>query len=110
MKESAEGSIASYKARLENTTNGWLLASAATLGQNSQAVLDNLAKAAEKAVARDLLASGGRYGGCLKDRPMSISSVFTEENQQEDPKQPSASGSRATGAACVRAGRLRVNW
>ena len=40
--------VEQYKSRLENASNSWLLASATTLGQHSQAVLETMAQAAEK--------------------------------------------------------------
>jgi hypothetical protein len=40
--------VEQYKSRLENASNSWLLASATTLGQHSQAVLETMAQEAEK--------------------------------------------------------------
>ncbi len=86
MKESAEEAIAAYKARLENTTNGWLLASAATLGQNSQAVLDTLSKAAEKQLREACSRVLAGMGETLKDRLLGISSAFRTEEREPSEK------------------------
>jgi hypothetical protein len=83
LKQSADESIAAYKARLENTTNGWLLASAATLGQNSQAVLDSLAKAAEKQLRETCSRVLAGMADILKDRLMGISVAFTSETGEQ---------------------------
>ncbi|SRR5579875_264879 len=48
MKETVEQSIEQCKERLENASNSWLLASAATLGQHSRGVLETLSHAAEE--------------------------------------------------------------
>lgn len=77
LKQSADESIAAYKGRLENTTNAWLLASAATLGQNSQAVLDSLAKAAEKQLRETCSRVLVGMADVFKDRLMGISTAFT---------------------------------
>ncbi|HWF40200.1 MAG TPA: hypothetical protein VG322_16875 [Candidatus Acidoferrales bacterium] len=82
LKQSADDSIASYKARLENTTNGWLLASAATLGQNSQAVLDSLSKAAEKQLRETCSRVLAGMADILKERLLGISVACTEETEE----------------------------
>ena len=86
VKNSAEESIESYKARLENTTNGWLLASAATLGQNSQAVLDSLSKNAEKRLRETCSRVLVSMGDVLKDRLMGISTAFSAEEPDDNKK------------------------
>ena len=85
LKKSATESIGDYKSRLENASNSWLLASATTLGQHSQAVLDTIAKAAEKRLREtcaDVLAG---MGDMLKERLLGISSDFTVR-EEEPPK------------------------
>ena len=89
LKESAEESIASYKARLENTTNAWLLGSAATLGQNSQAVLDSLAKAAEKQLRETCSRVLVGMADVFKDRLIGISSAFTSPDSLPGEENPS---------------------
>jgi hypothetical protein len=84
IKKSSEESIEAYKARLENTTNGWLLASAATLGQNSQAVLDSLAKTAEKRMRETCSQVLAGMGDTLKERLLGISTTF---NSAEDARE-----------------------
>lgn len=87
LQRSTHESIEQYKARLENASNSWLLASATTLGQHSQAVLDTLAKAAEKRLrdtCRDVLAG---MGDTLKQRMMGLSDAFqTDEDDDEAPE------------------------
>ena len=83
LKTSSEESLEAYKSRLENATNAWLLASAATLGQNSQAVLDNLAKTAEKRMRDTCSRVMAGMGDVLKDRLMGISTSFSAEDEAE---------------------------
>jgi hypothetical protein len=87
LKKSTEESIEEYKARLENASNSWLLASATTLGQHSQAVLDTIAKAAEKRLRETCSQVLAGMGDTLKEKLLGISTDFnTEEDQQEPPK------------------------
>ena len=86
LQRSTDESIEQYKARLENASNSWLLASATTLGQRSQAVLDTLAKAAEKRLketCRDVLAG---MGETLKERMLGLSGGFESDEDDELPK------------------------
>jgi hypothetical protein len=79
LEKATNESMEQYKARLENATNSWLLGAATTLGQHSQAVLDTLAKAAERRLretCRDVLAG---MGETLKSRMMGLSTDLTEE-------------------------------
>jgi transketolase len=79
LEKATNASMEQYKARLENATNSWLLGAATTLGQHSQAVLDTLAKAAERRLretCRDVLAG---MGETLKSRMMGLSTDLTEE-------------------------------
>ena len=84
LKKSTDESIEQYKARLENASNSWLLASATTLGQHSQAVLDTLAKAAEKRMRESVAGVLAGMGDTLKDRLMGISSGIAAEGEDED--------------------------
>ena len=86
IKKSADESIESYKARLENASNSWLLASATTLGQSSQAVMDTLSRSAEKRlreVCAEVLAG---MGDTLKERLLGISSGFSAEDEGKKPE------------------------
>jgi hypothetical protein len=86
IKKSADESIESYKSRLENASNSWLLASATTLGQSSQAVMDTLSRSAEKRlreVCAEVLAG---MGDTLKERLMGISSGFSAEEEDQKPE------------------------
>lgn len=87
LAKSSNESIEQYKARLENASNSWLLASATTLGQHSQTVLETIAKAAEKRLREtcsDVLAG---MGDTLKERLLGMSTEFgTEEDEDGPPK------------------------
>jgi hypothetical protein len=85
LKNSSNESIEIYKTRLENASNSWLLASATTLGQHSQTVLETIAKAAEKRLREtcsDVLAG---MGDTLKERLLGMSSEFGGEEDEEGP-------------------------
>ena len=88
LKESTDESIEQYKQRLENASNSWLLASATTLGQHSQTVLDTIAKAAEKRLrdtCSDVLSG---MGDTLKNRLLGLSADFSSDEEDDDlPKQ-----------------------
>ena len=84
MGQASDDSIDVYKTRLENASNSWLLASATTLGQHSQAVLDTLAKSAEKRIREtcsDVLAG---MGDTIKARLMGISTEMDKEAEDDD--------------------------
>ncbi|MGH9746885.1 MAG: hypothetical protein ACRD59_12350 [Candidatus Acidiferrales bacterium] len=87
LKKSTDDSIEQYKGRLENASNSWLLASATTLGQHSQTVLDTIAKAAEKRLrdtCSDVLSG---MGDTLKNRLLGLSADFgSSEEDDESPK------------------------
>jgi hypothetical protein len=86
MNKSTNESIEQYKARLENASNSWLLASATTLGQHSQTVLDTIAKAAEKRLrdtCSDVLAG---MGDTLKQRLLGLSTDFSADEDDVPPK------------------------
>jgi hypothetical protein len=86
LKKSTEESIEEYKARLENASNSWLLASATTLGQHSQAMLDTIGKAAEKRLRETCSQVLAGMGDTLKERLLGISTDFNTEEDQETPK------------------------
>jgi hypothetical protein len=88
LRKSTEESIEQYKTRLENASNSWLLASATTLGQHSQAVLDTLAKAAEKRMRESVAGVLAGMGDTLKDRLMGISSGIAAESEEEEDDLP----------------------
>ncbi len=85
LKKSTDESIESYKARLENTSNSWLLASATTLGQHSQSVLDTIAKAAEKRIRDTCAEVLGGMGDTLKSRLLGLSADYKVEESDEPP-------------------------
>jgi hypothetical protein len=80
LKKSTDESIEQYKVRLENASNSWLLASATTLGQHSQTVLDTIAKAAEKRLRDTCAGVLAGMGDTLKQRLMGISTDFGTED------------------------------
>jgi hypothetical protein len=84
LKKSTNESIEQYKTRLENASNSWLLASATTLGQHSQTVLDTLAKAAEKRMRESIAGVLAGMGDTLKDRLMGISENISAEDNDDD--------------------------
>ncbi|HEY6903465.1 MAG TPA: hypothetical protein VI216_04110 [Candidatus Acidoferrales bacterium] len=88
VKKSTEDSIEQFKSRLENASNSWLLASATTLGQHSQAVLDTLAKAAEKRMRESIAGVLAGMGDTLKDRLVGLSSDLGAEDEDDDTAPP----------------------
>jgi hypothetical protein len=88
LKKSTNESIEQYKSRLENASNSWLLASATTLGQHSQTVLDTLAKAAEKRMRESIAGVLAGMGDTLKDRLMGISENMSAEDSDDDDVRP----------------------
>ncbi|HUO34111.1 MAG TPA: hypothetical protein VMU43_03885 [Candidatus Acidoferrum sp.] len=73
LKKSTEETLEQFRTRLENASNTWLLASATTLGQRSQAVLDTLAKSAEKRMRETVADVLAGMGDTLKNRLLGIS-------------------------------------
>jgi len=67
LKKSTDESMEQFKARLENASNSWLVASATTLGQRSQAALDMLANAARKRLRETCSDVLTRMGDALKE-------------------------------------------
>jgi hypothetical protein len=85
LKKSNDEAIELYKSRLENASNSWLLASATTLGQHSQTVLDTIAKAAEKRLRETCSEVLGTMGDTLKARLLGLSTDFNPEPDDEFP-------------------------
>jgi hypothetical protein len=85
LQKTNDESIEAYKARLENASNSWLLASATTLGQHSQAVLDTIAKAAEKRLRETCSEVLGTMGDTLKSRLLGLSSDFGSQEDDDFP-------------------------
>lgn len=85
LKKSNDDAIELYKTRLENASNSWLLASATTLGQHSQTVLDTIAKAAEKRLRETCSEVLGTMGDTLKARLLGLSTDFGPEPDDEFP-------------------------
>ncbi|HEY4949573.1 MAG TPA: hypothetical protein VIH88_04490 [Candidatus Acidoferrales bacterium] len=85
LKKTNDEAIELYKTRLENASNSWLLASATTLGQHSQTVLDTIAKAAEKRLRETCSEVLGSMGDTLKARLLGLSTDFGPEPDDEFP-------------------------
>jgi hypothetical protein len=84
LQQATDQSIDHFKSRLENASNSWLLASATTLGQHSQAVIETLAQLAEKRLrdaCSDVLAG---MGDTIRQRLMNISSGFGAPAKSSD--------------------------
>jgi len=88
LSQSTDESIEQYKARLENASNSWLLASATTLGQHSQTVLDTIAKAAEKRLRETCTEVLSGMGDTLKQRLLGISADFRDDDEPGDLPKP----------------------
>ena len=86
LKKTTEQTLEQYRTRLENASNTWLLASATTLGQRSQAVLDTLAKSAEKRMRETVADVLAGMGDTLKDRLLGISSDIDSEDSPNKQK------------------------
>jgi hypothetical protein len=81
-------SIDQYKARLENASNSWLLASATTLSQHSQAVIEGLAQSAEKRLREtcsEILAS---MGDAVHQRLLNMSGAINNIEKPAEPREP----------------------
>jgi hypothetical protein len=76
LNRASDDAIEQYKTRLENASNSWLLASATTLGQHSQAVIEALAQAAEKRLRETFSDVLANMGDSLRQRLMGISTDF----------------------------------
>jgi hypothetical protein len=89
LKTATDENIEHYKERLENASNSWLLASATTLGQHSQTVLDTIAKAAEKRLRDTCSEVLSGMGDTLKNRLLGLSADFKPNDEEDDdlPKQ-----------------------
>ena len=88
LKKTTDENIEHYKERLENASNSWLLASATTLGQHSQTVLDTIAKAAEKRLRDTCSEVLSGMGDTLKNRLLGLSADFRPNDEEDDlPKQ-----------------------
>src|SRR5579862_3507438 len=73
LKGTSDDSIEAYKARLENASNSWLLASATSLGRHSQAVIDALAATAEQRLRDTCAQILGNMGDAIRQRLMGLS-------------------------------------
>jgi hypothetical protein len=86
LKQSTDDAMGQYKSRLENASNSWLLASATTLGQNSQSVIDALAKSAEKRLRDTFAEVLAGMGDVLKERLIGLSGQFNKDDDEQHGK------------------------
>jgi len=80
LQRTTQESVESYKTRLEAASNQWLLASATSLGQHSQSVLDTVAKAAEKRIRDTCAEVLGGVGDTLKQRLLGLSDAYKKDD------------------------------
>lgn len=84
MKGTVEQSIEQYKERLENASNSWLLASAATLGQHSRGVIETLSHAAEERLRDTCADVFANLGETLRARLLGLSTdVGTKKTDEK---------------------------
>ncbi len=86
LNKATEDLIGQYKSRLENVSNSWMLTSAATLGQNSQAILDNLAQSAEKRLRGTFVEVLAGIGDTVKERLLKLSTDYGSESDDPAPR------------------------
>ena len=98
LQRTTQESVDSYKTRLEAASNQWLLASATSLGQHSQSVLDTVAKAAEKRIRDTCAEVLGGVGDTLKQRLMGLSDAY-KQDESDLPLPGSGSGTGHSGGA-----------
>jgi hypothetical protein len=67
-----------YRGRLENVSNSWMLAAAATLDHRSRAVIDNMAKTAEGRLRETCSQVFAGIGDSLRERLGQIAATFSE--------------------------------
>jgi post-segregation antitoxin (ccd killing protein) len=68
--------VEQYHGRLENVSNSWMLAAAATLDHNSRRVIDNLAKEAEERLRETCSRVFAGIGDSLRERLQQIAVSF----------------------------------
>jgi hypothetical protein len=86
LNKATEDLIGQYKSRLENVSNSWMLTSAATLGQNSQAIIDNLAQSAEKRLRETFVEVLAGLGETLKERLLKLSTDYGPDSDDPAPR------------------------
>ncbi len=84
LNRASDDAIEQYKTRLENASNSWLLASATTLGQHSQAVIEALATAAEKRLRETFSDVLANMGDNLRQRLMGLSTDFGQNDSSKN--------------------------
>jgi len=81
-----EESIDAYKKRLENASNSWLVASAATLSQQSQGIIETLANSAEQRLRETCSQVFAGVGEVLRQRLVELSTSLTSSNTPPEKK------------------------
>jgi len=88
-EKASDETIAQFRARLENASNSWLLASATTLGQRSQAVIETLGLAAEKRLREICANVMSNVGETLRDRLSTGAGPAAAASPADDPAKDS---------------------
>lgn len=70
--------VEQYRGRLENVSNSWMLAAAATLDHQSRGVIDNLAKEAEERLRETCTRVFAGIGDSLRERLQQIATSFAD--------------------------------
>src|SRR5208282_4428983 len=86
VQQATDESIDHFKSRLENASNSWLLASATTLGQHSQAVIETLAQLAEKRLRETSAEVLAGLGDTIRQRLMGLSVGFDAPQPKSKPE------------------------
>jgi hypothetical protein len=88
-EKASDETISQFRARLENASNSWLLASATTLGQRSQAVIETLGLAAEKRLREICANVMSNVGETLRDRLSTGAGPAAPASPSNDPPKDS---------------------
>ena len=68
--------LEAYKNRLENTSNAWLLSTAASLNQQAEQQIETLARDAEQRLKDVFAQVFMNVGNLLRERPLDISGMM----------------------------------
>jgi hypothetical protein len=85
MNDAATGK---YRERLENVSNSWMLAAAATLDHESRGLIDNLAKSAEERLRETCTRVFAGIGDSLRERLQQIATSLTVVEKPHSDQQP----------------------
>ncbi len=77
LEQASAATLEDFRQRLENVSNSWMLASATTLTQRSQAALDEMAKRAEKRLREVTTAAVAELADSLRQRLLGLPDDLT---------------------------------